>query len=74
VRNPGETLTGQAFVRVSWGGGAELPTDTNNPDQIMDWLDARGILQAVRPSNRNTIRVFSSHAYLLLRNGEISSP
>lgn len=34
------------FVRVNWGA-SEIPDDTHDPDQIMDWLDRRGVITDV---------------------------
>jgi len=37
---------GGAFVRVGVSGGSQIPTDVNNGDDIMKWLDDRGIIES----------------------------
>jgi hypothetical protein len=34
------------FVRVNWDP-SEIPEDTRDPDQIVDWLDRRGVISDV---------------------------
>ncbi|KAG9019641.1 hypothetical protein FRB90_011987 [Tulasnella sp. 427] len=36
---------GKAFFRKSWGGKVKLPDDKDDGDQVMKWLDDRGIIQ-----------------------------
>ncbi|KAL5511845.1 hypothetical protein ACEPAH_5063 [Sanghuangporus vaninii] len=35
---------GRGFVKVAYTGGAELPEDVSDADQVMEWLDQRGII------------------------------
>ncbi|KAG8954642.1 hypothetical protein FRC04_011075 [Tulasnella sp. 424] len=37
---------GQAFFRGSWGVKVKLPDNKDDGDQVMAWLDERGIIQA----------------------------
>ncbi|KAH8117556.1 hypothetical protein DFH11DRAFT_1575762 [Phellopilus nigrolimitatus] len=36
--------TGRGFVKVAYAGGVAPPDDVSDADQIMDWLDTRGII------------------------------
>ncbi len=38
---------GDRFVRVNWGHSSEIPEDVEDPVQIMEWLDHRGIINYV---------------------------
>ncbi|KDQ07905.1 hypothetical protein BOTBODRAFT_38344 [Botryobasidium botryosum FD-172 SS1] len=42
LRNPGSS---RGFVRTRWGSRGEIPKNIDNPDEVMDWLDRRGIIQ-----------------------------
>jgi len=42
LQNPDSFELGN-FVRVNWGP-SEIPEDVHDPDQIMDWLDRRGVI------------------------------
>lgn len=35
---------GEKFVKVNWGHSSEIPEDVEDPVQIMEWLDRRGII------------------------------
>lgn len=52
LQNPEDSERG-GFVKVNWGAG-EIPDDVSDPDQIMDWLDRRGVIHDVslRPAER----------------------
>ena len=39
---------GEKFVKVNWGHSSEIPEDVEDPVQIMEWLDRRGIIDYVR--------------------------
>ncbi|KIO28189.1 hypothetical protein M407DRAFT_22668 [Tulasnella calospora MUT 4182] len=38
--------TGQAFFRTTWGAKVKPPDNKDDGDQVMAWLDERGIIQA----------------------------
>ena len=44
LQDPETSLRG-TFVRVNWGDLNEIPNDTQDPNQVMEWLDRRGIIQ-----------------------------
>ncbi|KAF9521116.1 hypothetical protein BS47DRAFT_1335217 [Hydnum rufescens UP504] len=44
LRDPEGSGRGR-FIRVNWGDPDEVPKDVNDPDQIVDWLDSRGIIK-----------------------------
>ncbi|KAL5529042.1 hypothetical protein ACEPAG_5016 [Sanghuangporus baumii] len=35
---------GRGFVKIAYAGGAEPPEDVSDADQVMEWLDQRGII------------------------------
>ena len=37
---------GRGFVKVSYSGSVRPPEDISDADQIMEWLDSRGIVAA----------------------------
>jgi hypothetical protein len=49
LQNPDSSELGD-FVRVNWGP-SEIPEDVHDPDQIMDWLDRRGVIADVSCMN-----------------------
>jgi len=46
ILSQGKRLNGKAFVRVTWGAKVPLPHDVTDGDEVMKWLDDRGIIQA----------------------------
>ena len=38
--------TGRGFVKVSYSGKVPPPDDTSDADQVMEWLDDRGVINA----------------------------
>ncbi|KAI5122946.1 hypothetical protein M0805_006827 [Coniferiporia weirii] len=45
VREVGElSVAGRGFVRIAFAGGITPPDDVSDADQVMDWLDQRGII------------------------------
>lgn len=69
LQDPEGSIRG-SFVRVNWGDFNEIPEDKENPDQIMDWLDKRGIINDVSVELHKdgiSSNVHGSHQLLLVR-------
>ncbi|KAG8896036.1 hypothetical protein FRB99_000215 [Tulasnella sp. 403] len=46
LQAPDSAGPGRAFLRITWGSNVERPTDIRDGDQVMRWLDERGIISA----------------------------